>query len=136
MNTSLWYGGSSPHQPVPPLIPPVPPPHRPEHVAAHHAGADILECLVHDPRALVHLAAPLAMRFAPGGQRNGPVMQPLPALAERVLLALVGTGYVSIQGHGDVTPERAHRASSVGGLRPAAIFALMSSMTSASASVV
>src|ERR671937_721671 len=97
------------------LIPPVPAAYGPEHVAAHHAGADVLERLLHDPRALVQLAALLGMRLAPSGQRNGPVMQSLPTLAERVLLALVRAGDESVCRDRDVTPELAHRASSVGG---------------------
>jgi hypothetical protein len=100
---------------LPLLIPPVPAAHGPEHVAAHDAGADVLERLLHDPRALVHLAALLVMRLAPSGQRNGPVMQSLPTLAERVLLALVRAGDESVCRDRDVTPELAHRASSVGG---------------------
>src|SRR5438874_3349728 len=96
---------------LPLLIPPVPAAHGPEHVATHHAGADVLERLLHDPRALVHLAALLTVRFAPGSQRNGPVMQPLPALAERVLLALARAGDEPVQRDRDVTPELAHRSS-------------------------
>src|SRR6266496_2943133 len=100
---------------LPLLIPPVPAAHGPEHVAAHHAGADVLERLLPDRRALVHLAAVLVMRLAPGGQRHGPVMQSLSTLAERVLLALVPAGDESVCRDRDVTPELAHRASSVGG---------------------
>jgi hypothetical protein len=96
-------------------VPPSPRRPRPEHVAAHHAGADVLERLLHDRRALVPLAALLVMRLAPSGQRNGPVMQSLPTLAERVLLALVRAGDESVCRDRDVTPELAHRASSVGG---------------------
>src|ERR1700730_5101292 len=124
MNTSLWYGGASPHHPFPRSSPPSPPPtrphqmprpppaaHGPEHVAAHHAGADVLERLLHDPRALVRLAALPTVCFAPSGQRSGPVMQPLPALAERVLLALIRAGDEPVQRDRDVTPELAHRSS-------------------------
>src|SRR5215213_4652083 len=114
MNTSLWYGGSAPHQPFH-CSSPSPRRPGPEHVAAHHSGADILERLLHDLRALVHLAALLVMRLAPSGQRNGPIMQSLPTLAERVLLALVRAGDESVCRDRDVTPELAHRASSVGG---------------------
>lgn len=41
------------------------------------------------PCALVPLAALLGAGSAPGGPRNHPVVEPLAALAERVLLALV-----------------------------------------------
>src|SRR3954449_13244317 len=136
MNTSWWDGGGVPPPPLHPPPPPSPPPlgpqqfggpppplppppvpaaDGPEHVAAHHARADGLERLLHDPRALVHLAALLVMRLAPSGQRNGPVMQSLPTLAEWVLLALVRAGDESVCRDRDVTPELAHRASSVGG---------------------
>src|SRR5438876_6400507 len=55
------------------------------------------------------------MGLAPGGQRNHPVVEPLAALAERVLLALVRSGDETVQGDRDMTPKLAHRASSVGG---------------------
>src|SRR5919107_1127948 len=54
---------------LPLLIPPVPAAHGPEHVAAHHAGADVLERFLDDPCARVDLAALLVMLLAPGGQR-------------------------------------------------------------------
>src|SRR3979411_2307273 len=114
MNTSLWYGGSGPPPPLPPPSPPTPPPHGSEHVATHHAGADVLERLLHDPRALVHLAALLTVQFAPGGQRNDPVMQPLPALAERVLLALVRAGDEPVQRDREVPRDLDPRHASVG----------------------
>src|SRR5919198_616664 len=109
----VWRVVSPPTLPL--LIPPVPAGHGSEHVAAHHAGADVLERLLHDRRALVHLAALLVMRLAPSGQRKGPVMQSLPTLAKRVLVALVRAGDESVCRDRDVTPELAHRASSVGG---------------------
>ena len=77
------------------------------------AGADVLARFLEYPRALVHLAALLAVGFAPGGQRDHPVVEPLAALAERVLLALVRAGDETVQRDRDVTPEPAHRASSV-----------------------
>src|SRR5262245_38058698 len=55
------------------------------------------------------------MRLAPSGQRNGPVMESLATLAERVLLALVRAGDEPVCHDRDVTPELAHCASSVGG---------------------
>jgi hypothetical protein len=42
-------------------------------------------------------------------------VEPLAALAERVLLALVRTGDETVQRDRDMTPMLAHRASSVGG---------------------
>jgi hypothetical protein len=48
------------------------------------------------------------MRVAPRGQRDNPIVEPLAALAERVLLALVRTGDESVCRDRDVTPELAH----------------------------
>ena len=85
-----------------------------EHVPAHHRGADVLARFFEYPRALGHLAPLLAVGFAPGGQRNDPIVEPLAALAERVLLALVRAGDEAVQRDRDLTPEPAHRASFVG----------------------
>jgi hypothetical protein len=57
-----------------------------------HPGADVLDRFLGYPCALVHLAPLLAVGLAPGGQRNHPVVEPLAALAERVLLALIRAG--------------------------------------------
>src|SRR5205823_4874329 len=62
--------------------------------------------------ALVDLAPLLAVHLAPGGQRHDPVVEPLAAHAERVLVALVRAGDESIRRDRDVTPELAHRSSS------------------------
>src|SRR5205823_12063042 len=86
---------------------------RAEHVSAHHAGADVLARFLDYPCALVHLAALLAVGFAPRGQRDHPVAEPLAALAERALLALVRAGDDTVQRDRDMTPKFAHRASSV-----------------------
>src|SRR4029450_4841324 len=94
---------------LPLLPPPVPAGNGPEHVAAHHAGADVLARFLDYPCALVHLAALLAVGFAPCGERDDPVMEALAALAERVFLALVGAGNATVQRHRDVTPKFAHR---------------------------
>src|SRR6188474_112691 len=88
---------------------------RAEHVSTHHAGPDVPDRFLEYPCALVHLAALLAVRLAPGGQWNHPIMEPLAALAERVLLALVQAGDETVQRDRDMTPKLAHRASSVGG---------------------
>src|SRR5437660_6630601 len=88
---------------------------RAEHVSAHHAGPDILARFLDYPCALVHLAALLAVGLAPGGPRDHPVVEPLAALAERVLLTLVRAGDETVQRDRDMTPKLAHRASSVGG---------------------
>src|SRR4051795_9331640 len=88
---------------------------RAEHVSAHHAGPDVLDRFLEYRGALVHLAALLAVGLAPGGQRDHPVVEPLAALAERVLLALVRAGDETVHGDRDMTSELAHPASSVGG---------------------
>src|SRR5918992_1399786 len=73
---------------------------RAEHVAAHHAGPDVLARFLDYPCALVRLAALLVVGLAPGSQRNHPVVEPLAALAERVLLALVRAGDETVQRDG------------------------------------
>src|SRR6266536_5169119 len=88
---------------------------RAEHVPAHHPSADVLARFLEYPCALVDFAALVAVGLAPGGQRNHPIVDPLAALAERVLLALVRAGDEPVQRDRDVTSELAHRASSVGG---------------------
>src|ERR671923_1265104 len=93
---------------LPRLIPPVPAAHGPEHIAAHHTGADVRARFFDYPCALVDLAALHVMRLAPSGQRNYPVVEPLPTLAERVLLALVRAGDESVCRDRDVTPELLH----------------------------
>ena len=95
----------------PPLVAPGTTADRPEHVSAHHAGADVLDRFLEYPRALVHLAALLAVGPAPAGQRNHPVVEPLTALAERVLLALVRPRDETVQRDRDVTPKLAHADS-------------------------
>src|ERR1700754_3766774 len=89
-----------------------------EHVPAHHPGADVLDRLLEYRCALVHLAPLLTVGSAKGSQRNHPVVEPLATLAERVLLALVRAGHETVQRDRDVTPELAHRASSVGSAPP------------------
>jgi hypothetical protein len=105
----VWRVVSPP--PFPPLVAPVSAADGSEHVAAHDACADVFARLFDDPCALVDLAALLVMRLAPGGQRNDPLVEPLAALAERVLLALVRAGDEPVQRGRDVTPELAHRSS-------------------------
>jgi hypothetical protein len=97
------------------LVAPGPTADRAEHVSTHHAGAEVLDRLLEYLCALVHLAALLAVGLAPGCQRNHPIVEPLAALAERVLLALVRAGDETVQRDRDMTPKLAHRASSVGG---------------------
>src|SRR5689334_5277517 len=95
------------------LVAPGTAPDRPEHVATHDSGADVRARFLDYPRALVQLAALLLVRLAPRRQRNNPFVEPLAALAERVLFALVGAGHEAVQRDRDVTPEPAHRSSLV-----------------------
>src|SRR5262245_9659081 len=81
----------------PPLVAPGTAADRAEHVPAHQSGADVLAGFLDDPCALVDLAALVAVGLAPGGKRNDPVVEPLAALAERVLHALVRTGNEPVQ---------------------------------------
>jgi hypothetical protein len=81
---------------------------RAEHVPAHQPSADVFDRFLDYPCALVHLAALLAVGLAPGGQRNHPVVEPLAAFAERVLLALVRAGDETVGRDRDVHPHFAH----------------------------
>ncbi|MGH8958548.1 MAG: hypothetical protein ACRDVK_07715 [Acidimicrobiia bacterium] len=95
---------------LPILVAPLAATDRAEHIAAHDAGADVLERLLEDRGALVHLAALLAVRLAPGGQGDHPVVELFPAHAERVLMALVRAGDEPVNRYRDVTLELGHRA--------------------------
>src|SRR5215211_1996400 len=106
----VWRLVAPPARPL--LVAPATTADRAEHVSAHHAGPDVLARFLDYPCALVHLAALLAVGLAPAGQRNHPVVEPLAALAERVLLALVRAGDETVQRDRDMTPKLAHRASS------------------------
>src|SRR4029453_5577571 len=90
---------------LPLLIPPVPPGNGPEHFSAPHAGPAFLAPFLCYPCALVHLAALLAGGFAPGGERDDPVMEPLAALAKRVHLRLVRAGDEGVQRARGTTPN-------------------------------
>src|SRR5262249_52643574 len=80
-----------------------------------HASSPMRGYPIHDLARVPHWhrgnAALVAVRLAPGGQRNHPVVEPLAALAERVLLALVRAGEEPVQRDRDVTSELAHRSS-------------------------
>src|SRR6266496_2115132 len=106
-------GAAPPARPL--LVAPGAAADRAKHVPAHHPSADVLARFLEYPCALVDFAAPVAVGLAPGGQRNHPVVEPLAALAERVLLALVRAGDETVQRDRDMTPKLAHRASSVAG---------------------
>ena len=83
--TSWWNGGSSPHQPRHSSSPRAA--DRAEHVAAHDRGADAV------------VAARPNRRRSTSARVGGedPLVQLLAADAERVLLALVGSGAVAVE---------------------------------------
>src|SRR5687767_15701447 len=74
----------------------------PELPPAHDLGADVRLGLLEDGVARVHLAALPPVALAEGLQREGPFVQTLAALAERVLLALVRPGRVPVRRHRDM----------------------------------
>src|SRR5919199_1915838 len=115
MNTSLWYGGSSPHQPFHCSSLQSPPPTGPNMLRPITPAPTFssVSCMM---RVLSFTSPPcLSCDSRQAASENGPVMQPLPTLAERVLLALVRAGDESVCRDRDVTPELAHRASSGAG---------------------
>src|SRR5215204_3388695 len=112
-SSSSGYGGSSPHEPFhssSPQSPPAGGPNmfRPITPAPMFSAAS---CIT---RVLSLTSPPfLAVGLAPGGQRDHPVVEPLAALAERVLVALLRAGDEPVQRDRDMTPEPAQRPSSV-----------------------
>ena len=91
------------------------PAHGAEHVAPHDHGAGAAESLFHDRRRGVDLAALPAVRLAPGGELDDPLVQRLAAFAERVLLALVGAGEVAVGGDRDLAFDLAHQPNGSAG---------------------
>src|SRR5687767_28669 len=72
-----------------------------EHVSPHDARADVLEVLGGDFIVRSGLAAFLRVCLAPASRRDYPVVELLAAFAERVRAALVGTGDVTVERHGN-----------------------------------
>ena len=80
-----------------------------EHLAAHHDGADAARDLRDDlVVGAVGVAALHAVSLAPALEPDDPFVQPLAALAERVLEARVGPGDVAVQRHGDIELQLRH----------------------------
>src|SRR5947199_8769009 len=73
-----------------------------EHVPAHDGRAGAAEDLLGKRRARVDLAAFLAVALAERFERYQPLVELLTADSERMLQALVGTGDIAVQRHGDV----------------------------------
>src|SRR5215207_4716889 len=103
----MWNGGSSPHHPRHGSSPqgPGPPPNFPRPMISAPTFAS-------DSSTTGVLAftsppsSPCGSRHA--FQRDHPVVEALPALAERVLQALVGAGDVPVHRNRDVHPHLAH----------------------------
>ena len=72
----------------------------PEHVAPHHGGADALEATGREAVVDALGAAGLADDLVPRAGLEHPLVQALAADAERFLQALVGTGDVAVERHG------------------------------------
>src|ERR687892_207537 len=80
----------------------------PEHVPAHHRRPDVRQRLLDHGRADIDFATIQAMLLAPRLELDDPLVEIFAAHAERVLLALVRAGDVSVQRNRDVEPELAH----------------------------
>src|SRR4029453_6938563 len=80
-----------------------------EHVPAHDGRAGAGEDVLGEGCARVDLAAFLAVALAEPFSRYQQIVELLTADSERVLRALVGTGDVAVERHGDVQLELAHR---------------------------
>jgi hypothetical protein len=79
-----------------------------EHPAAHDDRADAPLHLVRDLGVHIALAAGQAVLLAPGTGGDGPLVQAHPALAERVVKALVGSGDEAVERHRQLTGNRGH----------------------------
>src|SRR4029450_8122765 len=80
-----------------------------EHVSAHDGRAGAAEDVLGEGGARVDLSAFLAVALAERSERDEPTVELLTTDAERMLRALVGTGDVAVERHGDVQLELAHR---------------------------
>ena len=68
-----------------------------EHVAAHHRRSDVLEPPLDDGSARADLAALFAVQLPECLEREEPLMELHPALADRILLALVRPGDIAVE---------------------------------------
>jgi hypothetical protein len=85
-----------------------------EHVPAHHGRTDVRERRLDDLGAGVDLAALQPVRLAPDGELDGPLVELVASLAQRVLLARIGPGDEAVQRDRDVDLQLCHRASLLG----------------------
>jgi len=79
-----------------------------EHVATHDGRPDVRQLVLHYRRTLVRLPALQPVRLSPGSQGEDPLVEVLPADAQRLLNALVGTGDVAVQREGDAKAQLGH----------------------------
>ena len=86
-----------------------------EHVSAHHRGTDMGEAFLHDLSALVHLSAFETEKRAKGRKLKGPGVKALAAFAERPFDALLGTGDVAVERHGNSQAKLRHGVLRTGG---------------------
>ncbi len=108
--TGVWKGGLLAPPAAPGILAPGPGPTA-EHVAPHDRGTDVLQRPLRPARCWDsprHRPYPCAPRQA--CELDHPLVQLLAAFAERVLLALVGAGDVTVRRDRDFEPEPCHRA--------------------------
>src|SRR5262249_26245167 len=83
-----------------------------KHLASHDVGAHAVEDLVDDPGIGAALAAVQSLLLAPAGGLESPFVQAHATLSDRVLGALIGASDIPVEGHRNLTPDRAHAADS------------------------
>src|SRR4051794_39321620 len=82
-----------------------------EHPAPHHLGADIGFRPFDHRAAGIDLSPLAAVRPAPSGELEGPLVQPLALLTQRLLFALVRPGDEAVERDGDPEAELGHAPS-------------------------
>src|SRR6266566_2512413 len=86
-----------------------------EHPPAHDDRAGRAERLLDDVVVGIRLATGLAVAPTPRREAVGSLVEPLAALAERLLDRLVRPGDEAVERHRDVQRQLAHRSSQFGG---------------------
>jgi hypothetical protein len=79
-----------------------------EHVPAHDRGADVGQRFLDHPGALIHLPALEAVHRPEDGERKHPLMQPLSANPEWIVLALLWSRGVAVEGHCNPEAQLGH----------------------------
>src|SRR4051812_19267616 len=88
-----------------------------EHAATHDDRAARGDALRDDSRGGVRLAAGQPVGLAPRGQREGPLVELLAALAQRVLEGRIGPGDEAVDRYGEVEEELGHALTTHEGRR-------------------